>query len=117
MILEREELNKGKNTSEGVSHEVEKVLDQNQIAVDIQDDLPMDCLEISLHNATKDNSSNKAVSAGKQPEKETAVDCACERETQAISTEGLKETAGGLHPLLDLSVAPTGMILIIITQT
>lgn len=102
-----EELNDGKNTSEGVLHEAEKVLNQNdQVAGDIQEDLPMG-LEISFHNAMKE-SFNKAVSAGKQPEK----DHPCEREAQAILTEGLEE-AGRLHPLLDLSVGPTGMISII----
>ncbi|PON45470.1 Octamer-binding transcription factor [Parasponia andersonii] len=91
-------------TSEGILHEAEKVLDQNdQIVVDVQEDLPMDCLEISLHNATKESSFDKVVSAGKQPQK----DHACEREAQAIFTEGLEETAGQLHPLLNLSVAPT----------
>ncbi|POO03017.1 Octamer-binding transcription factor [Trema orientale] len=98
-----EQLTEGKNTSEGILHEAEKVLDQNdQIAVDVQEDLRMDCSEI-LHNATKESSVVKVVSAGKQPQK----DHACEREAQAIFTEGLEETAGRLHPLLNLSVAPT----------
>ncbi|XP_062084236.1 uncharacterized protein LOC133790580 [Humulus lupulus] len=102
LILEKEKLNERKNTSEGDLHEAEKVLDQNdQITADFQD-LPMDCLEISLRNAAEDSSLNKVVSAGKRPEN----DHACEREAPEILTKGSKET-GGLHPLLDLSIAPT----------
>ncbi|KAM6577262.1 hypothetical protein CsatB_029099 [Cannabis sativa] len=103
LIPEKEKLNERKNTTKVVLHEAEKVLDQiNQIAADFQDP-PIDCLESCLHNAAEDSSLNKNVSAGKQPEK----DRICEREALTILTKGSKETEGGLHPLPDLSIAPT----------
>ncbi|KAL5538838.1 hypothetical protein UlMin_045137 [Ulmus minor] len=105
LVVEGEEVCDGKNISNSVLHEAEQRLDENaQVAVVVQEDRPRNCLEISSNNAMKD-SSLEAVIEGKQPEKPHACDL---EESRAIPINSLKATAGGLQPLLDLHVAPTG---------
>lgn len=111
LISEGEELHDQKTVSKDVLREAGNVLDQNdQVAVDVQEDLPMDCLEISLNNAVKKSSCNEDAMAGKQPE------IGKREESRANLNDSSQAAVGGSHPFLDLTVTPTGMNSIITTK-
>lgn len=121
MIIEGEQPCDGNTVSDDVLHVAEQVLDPSaSVVADVQEDLPMDSLEISLNSATaiKGSSAEYAI-AGEQPEKSHACvgqesHHACVgQESQAISSDGVKATIEGSVPFVDLSVASTGMSSII----
>ncbi|KAH7543422.1 hypothetical protein FEM48_Zijuj02G0182200 [Ziziphus jujuba var. spinosa] len=115
VIIEGEQPCDGNTVSDDVLHVAEQVLDPSaSVVADVQEDLPMDSLEISLNSATaiKGSSAEYAI-AGEQPEKSHACvgqesHHACVgQESQAISSDGVKATIEGSVPFVDLSVAST----------
>lgn len=108
VIVGGEQPHGGNTISYDVLHVAEQVLDPSaSVVVDVQEDLPMDCLEISLNSATAMNGfSSEDGITGEQVEKNHAR---VGHESQALASDGVKATIEGSVPFVDLSVVPTGM--------
>lgn len=109
---------------ENISKEFSPVAGQelgqsSQIAIDIQEDLPMYSSGMSLNNAVKDLHS-QARTVDKEPE---TFQAHLREEPQLVSSDGLKAiiirdfTTGGSLPYVNLSFTPTGIISLLTLST